>query len=300
MKKHYIMYLLLISMLCMTFFSCTNAQTHEYNAFVLADSLYEDEAANLNLTAEIARYNHTPDDYKDESIAQTKNVVFDGRQMSTKYMGTYYMGAVVNHPVDGYIEDSMKATYHFNHNTGELIGFSATPYYYGQPDETMSVLTEEQRNARIRELAAEYVSVEDLTHEQEYSYYDESAELFSYTKWYHKVVAGAVASEGILIEVDQYGRLQQMFIYTPGMFDNVDVPEIDFAACEAAVEETMNILYDSESSAFEDLSYERTGDWRIRINLDGDLVLSCSVSAEYKNKETGADCHNVITLEIDL
>lgn len=46
MKVRNIVCLLLSGILCMSLLSCTNAQRPEYKAYVLADSLYEDEAAS--------------------------------------------------------------------------------------------------------------------------------------------------------------------------------------------------------------------------------------------------------------
>lgn len=253
------------------------------------------------MTPEIARYSQALDDLVDENIAQTKTVVFDGREIQTEYLDSYYMSSVVNHPIDEYIEVSKEAVYRFNHETGALIGFAAVEDYYEEPDSTMQPLTEEQRSTHMREIASKYVSLEDLTRiSDERTTSNEESGLILYSRGYKKEVSGVVTTEGINITIDQYGRLRNMFIYTPGLFDNIEVPEIDFDACETAIDQTLNILYDSEKSQFEDLTYERTGDWQIGVNLNGDPVLNCSIRAEYKNKDTGADCHNNLTLQIDL
>lgn len=112
----------------------------------------------------------------------------------------------------------------------------------------MQPLTEEQRSTHMREIASKYVSLEDLTRiSDERTTSNEESGLILYSRGYKKEVSGVVTTEGINITIDQYGRLRNMFIYTPGLFDNIEVPEIDFDACETAIDQTLNILYDSEN-----------------------------------------------------
>lgn len=298
MKKMYAVFSLL---LCLSLLSCAEARQSEYKAYILGstDGMADDPA----YTSDFRRLDDVPLYTVEEDAVQEKTYVFEGTEYNLEYSRTMYGAPAINHSFLCYWDRERDVDLGFHSDTGELVYYNhlhpSRTGSDGEP-EGARVLTAEEREARVYELAERYYpsSMQKLTPDpEEHVVGSDNPKIYRW--FFNRFVSGIKTTEGILISIDEYGNFESMMIYMPDSFDDVEV-EVNTEAWDQAIDDMLTTVYDSETSKFTSLTYELRGDYYMRFNMAGDLVLNRYVIIQCTNKETGELYSHRFTVEIDL
>lgn len=298
MKK---MYAILSLLLCLSLLSCAEARQSEYKAYIRGGTDGMDD--NPAYTSDVMRLDDVPLYTVDNDVAvQEKTYVFEGTEYNLEYLITRYGAPAINHTFLCYWDRERDVDLGFHSDTGELVYYNHLRRGAGsnETSEGARVLTAEEREARVYELAERYYpsSMQKLTPDPE-EHIVGSDDPKIYLWRFNRFVSGIKTTEGISIRIDEYGNFESMMIYMPDSFDDVEV-EVNTEAWDQAIDDMLTTVYDSETSKFTSLTYELRGDYYMRFNMAGDLVLNRYVIIQCTNKETGEPYSHRFTVEIDL
>lgn len=275
-------FLCILSMLCIFLVSCTNAQrpeASEYKVKISDASMVGEPLMDQTLQAYIPGGTHT---YQDETVSAEKSATIDGIVRTASYQQTMQV-IYGDRMVDVYVNPENQSKLYFYHDTGAFFGFIGPLREIW--DESLwaglTVLTEEERAARAREIAETFVSVEGFTEKHsQWEYEAEQGVLTSYSYVYAREVDGFQSTESTEVVLDQFGRIMLYSVHNAGAFENFEMPEVNLTDCDEAAFDYLDSIFIDIADSFTDIDYERTGDYILGCTHDGNITLSCPIMVD--------------------
>lgn len=273
-------FLCILSMLCILLVSCTNPESSEdeYKIKISDASMVGEPLMDQTLQAYMPGDRYT---YQDETVSDEKSATIDGIVHTASYKKTMPDGSR-DRMLDVYVNPENQSELYFYHDTGAFFG------YMGPHRELLeeswaglTVLTEEERAARAREIAETFVSVEGFTEKcSQWEYEEEQGVLTSYSYVYAREVDGLQSTESTEVVLDQFGRIMLYSVHNAGAFENFEMPEVNLTDCDEAAFDYLDSIFIDIADSFTNIDYERTDDYILGCTHDGNITLSCPIMVD--------------------
>lgn len=291
----------LLCLLCIALSACANAQRPEYKVRIADASLVGDPVMDELL---LANMGELPVEYQDTAAPAEKTATIEGTTWTAEYQETKSIAAV-NHLVDYYLDTESQVELRYNHDTGALIGYRAPAQQHEASVASLTALSKTELDARARSFAASQMSIEGFTEDCDVMTYEDMTvnqeDLTVYYYTFFREVGNFRSSEGILVTLDEFGRLLNYNVYMPGLFDDFEMPTIDLDACNEAIEDYLDSIFCDDDSPYVTAFYDISGDYNIGLTAEGNIELSCSVHVDAvgpANDSTSYSCPLYVSVEI--
>lgn len=272
-------FLCILSMLCILLVSCTNAQrpeASEYKVKISDASMVGEALMDQTLQACMPGDKYA---YQDETVSVERSETIDGIVRTATYDKTeLYSGW--DRTVDRYVNPENEVQLYFYHDTGAFLGYMGQSII-DQLWEGLTVLTDEERHVRAREIAETHVSVEGFTETRSQSEYETDHGVFiMYAYSYFREVEGFRSTEAVSVLLDQFGNIMGYFVYNVGAFENFEMPEVNLTDCDEAAFDYLDSIFIDIADSFTNIDYERTDDYILGCTHDGNITLSCPIMVD--------------------